>query len=246
MEPNTLSILIADDNEMNRWLLAEQMRYWTNDTVLAKDGGEAWELLQKNAYSLVFVDVNMPVLNGYELVKKVRKGGNNRSVPMIAITAHVQSQFRHLLLADGFNDCLIKPIVLADLQRVIFQWSMPISGSDYYVEALLQKVAGNRELGRLFLEKLFIEVPKQLIRLEQVLQTQESHRAWELAHKLHGTFCFYGFEDFRILAQALEQSLLDADLHKAKRLLCSIATKFSDLNRMKSRLEIGFSDQSHC
>lgn len=245
MASNTLSILIADDNEMNRWLLDEQMRYWTDDVVLAKDGGEAWELLQKNAYSLVFVDVNMPVLNGYELVKKVRGGCINRSVPMIAITAHVQSRFRHLLLADGFNDCLIKPIVLADLQRVISQWSAPAIDSNYYVGALLQKVEDNRELGRLFLEKLFTEVPKQLASLEQVLQTQESHRAWEFAHKLHGTFCFYGFEDFRALAQELEQSLLDADMLKAKRLLRSIATKFSDLKRMKSQLEIGFSDQSH-
>ncbi len=245
MVSNTLSILIADDNEMNRWLLAEQIQYWTNNIVLAQDGGEAWELLQKKLYSLVFIDVNMPVINGYELVKKVREGCVNRSVPLIAITAHVQSQFRHLLLADGFNDCLIKPIVLADLQRVISQWRGPTDDSEYYAGALLQKVEYNRKLARLFLQKLFIEVPIQLSSLEQALQSQENHQAWELAHKLHGTFCFYGFEDFRALARELEQGLLEADMPKVKRQFLSITEKFSELKRIKHKLETEFSDQSH-
>ena len=235
-----LSILIADDNEMNRWLLAEQMQYWSEDITLACDGKEAWEFLQKNRYSLVFIDVNMPLMTGCELIKKARSGGLNQSVPMIAITAHLQSQHRHLLLADGFNDCLIKPIVLADLQKIISQWCIPANGengdSDYYADALLEKLAQNRELGCVFLQKLFAETPAQITNLERTLQNQQCMQAWEIAHKLHGTFCFYGFEDFRALARSLEQYLLEADMTKATQQFQLLSGKFSGLLNMKSSL----------
>lgn len=239
-----LSILIADDNEMNRWLLAEQMQYWTDNISLASDGGDAWNLLQKNLYSLVFIDVNMPVMNGDELIKKVRAGSINQSVPMIAITAHVQSQRRHLLIADGFNDCLIKPIVLADLQRVVSEWCMSPNGKDgdYYADTLLEKVEHNRKLGRLFLQKLFADVPVQLSNLEQALQNQESEQACEMAHKLHGTFCFYGFGNFRELAGGLEQCLLNADIPNAMQQFKLISAKFSDLQNMKAKLENRFAE----
>jgi len=234
-----LAVLIVDDSEMNRWLLAEQMQYWTDNVSLAGDGEEAWCLLQQNRYSLVFIDVNMPVMNGYELIKKIRADSAYQSIPMVAITAHVQSQCRHLLIEEGFNDCLIKPIVLADVQRVITQWCMPTngSGSEYYVDTLLEKVDHNRKLGRLFLQKLFVEVPKQLTGLEQALNNQEIQQAWEIAHKLHGTFCFYGYENFRELAGGLEQSLLAVDMPKAMHEFQDISAKFSDLESMKPKLE---------
>lgn len=233
-----LSILIADDNEMNRWLLAEQMHYWSDDITLSCDGREAWELLQKNRYSLVFIDVNMPVMNGYELIKKFRAELPDHSMPMIAVTAHVQSQDRHLLIAEGFNDCLIKPIVLADLQRVVSQWSTPVIGEngDYYTDKLLEKVEHNRELGRVFLQKLFAETPSLLASLELALQNGQVQQAWELAHKLHGTFCFYGFADFRTLAKRLEQLLLEADIASATRQFKKLTAKFSDLQAMQTYL----------
>lgn len=241
MALTALSILIADDNEMNRWLLAEQMQYWSDDISLACDGQEAWDLLQKQRYSLVFIDVNMPVMNGCELIKKARADARNQAVPMIAITAHIQSQHRHLLIADGFNDCLIKPIVLADLQRVVSQWCTTEHAKsadvDYYADALLRKVEHNRELGYVFLQKLFAEVPNQILSLEQALQNQLCLQAWEIAHKLHGTFCFYGYEDFRVLAGSMEQYLVDADLDSAAQEFQQIRTKFSELQHMKSSVE---------
>lgn len=238
MNLTALSILIADDNEMNRWLLAEQMHYWSEDISLARDGQEAWELLQKKRYSLVFIDVNMPVMNGYELIRKIKSELTEPVVPMIAVTAHVQSQDRHLLIAEGFNDCLIKPIVLADLQRVVAKWCMPfvVDNSDYYADKLLEKVEHNRELGRIFLQKLFAETPDQLASLERALQNQQIRPAWEIAHKLHGTFCFYGFADFRTLAKRLEQLLLEADLATAMRQFKKLAAKFSDLQNMQTSL----------
>ena len=239
-----LSILVADDNEMNRWLLSEQLQHWSNHISLACDGREAWELLQENLYSLVLLDVNMPVFNGFELVKKARAESINRLAPIIAVTAHIQTYHRHLLIADGFNDCLIKPIVLADLGRVIEQWCGTETGtnSEYYAEAILEKTENNHALGRMFLEKLFQDTPNQLASLEQALENQQSQQAWAIAHKLHGTFCFYGFTDFRTLAKGLEQYLLENDLLQAMRQFNLLNTKFAELQRIQPSLMMQLSE----
>lgn len=233
-----LSILIADDNEMNRWLLAEQMRYWSDDITLACDGQEALELLRAHQYSIAFIDVNMPVMNGYELIKKARSELGDRFLPMIAVTAHVQTQDKHLLLAEGFNACLIKPIVLADLQRVMSQWCLLAANdhANYYADKLLEKVEHNRELGKVFLQKLLVEIPIQLAELKNALQNQQVHQALEIAHKMHGTFCFYGFADFKILAQRLEQLLLEADALNAAQQLNKLSDKFTELQGMQTSL----------
>ena len=226
-----LSLLIADDNEMNRWLLAEQLQYWSGDITQACDGQEAWAFLQGRQYSMVFLDVNMPGLNGFEVVKKARAESLNQLTPIVAVTAHVQSHQRHLLLEDGFNDCLIKPIVLDDLQRVISDWyqSTVVQSSQYYAQALLNKVEHNRELGHAFLQKLMKAVPSELADLGDALQSQQYQSALAIAHKLQGSFCFYGFEDFRLVARQLEQSLLDVNMLKAKQQYQLLSARFADL-----------------
>ncbi len=237
MTSSDLSILIVDDNEMNRWLLAEQLQFWSNDIVQAGNGGEAWALLQHNDYDLAFLDVNMPVMDGVELFKKVRQQLHRRAI-FIAVTAHAQQQQQRKLLDQGFDDCLIKPVVLADLQRIISQYRGATNkvDVDLYATTLLHKVGYNRQLGEVLLKKLFAETPEQFEEIEQALRQQQTRQAWEIAHKLHGGFCFYGFDDFRPLAERLEQSLLDSDLEDAQFHLLRLQEKFAQV--MNSRVEV--------
>jgi CheY-like chemotaxis protein len=233
-----LSILIADDNEMNRWLLAEQLGCWSENITLAVDGCDAWRFLQQQKYALVFLDVNMPGLTGFELVKKVREDSLNQTSLVIAITAHVQSHQSHLLLESGFNDCLIKPIVLADLQHIIVQWRVPDSdtNSHYYANSVLEKVDSNRELGKQFLQKLFQELPVQMTSLEQALQSQSVESALNIAHKLHGSFCFYGFADFRAVASRIEQCLIAGEIAEACRHFQQLVEKSDALLGMQAEV----------
>jgi CheY-like chemotaxis protein len=236
MNLTDLSILVADDNEMNRWLLAEQLSYWSDDITLAGDGQEAWQFLQQRQFMLVFLDVNMPGFTGLELIIKARKDSINHLSMIVAVTAHVQSDQQHVLIAEGFDDCLIKPVVLADLQRVIAQSrksSTAIESADY-ANAILAKVQNNRQLGRQFLNKLFEEVPTQLAALELYLSKRSIADALNIAHKLHGSFCFYGFADFRVIAGQLEQALLEANTTQACHQLQILSEKFRQLLAIQS------------
>lgn len=234
-----LAILIADDNEMNRWLLAEQLQGLQVEVSQTCNGLEAWNLLQTKTFDMAFFDLNMPLIGGRELVGKIRCHATLDKLHCVAITAHAQSDLRQQLLGEGFNECLIKPILLADLHRVVSQRMQPIGTMDtqIYANVLLDRVADNRELAQLLLNKLFDQVPAQFNQLQQQLQNEQLQAAWEVAHQLHGTFCFYGFEDFRALARVLEQSLTNAtDPGDAIAQLQTLQNKFASLSAEQSAL----------
>jgi HPt (histidine-containing phosphotransfer) domain-containing protein len=181
----------------------------------------------------------MPGFTGQELVKKVRADSANIVSRIIAITAHVQSQQQHILIADGFDECLIKPIMLVDLQRVIAQWRAAEfdSSSQYYAQALMEKVGNDRALGRMFLEKLMLEVPGQIAHLRHVLQAKAVDDAWAIAHKLHGSFSFYGFADFRSIAESLEYALLSKDCVNAHLHFEQLVAKFDSLQGLQADMK---------
>lgn len=207
---NDFAILIADDNEINLWLLREQLEHWATDITMAQDGREAWCLLQQHRYALVFLDVNMPFLNGFEVVEKLRTTeGLNRQTPVIAVTAHAQSQQRQQSVDAGFNDYLVKPIRLNQLQQIVTRWRQADdNNANYYAAQILRKTQDNSQLSQTLLSKLFAELPTHMLDIERSLQNMAIQQAWELVHKLHGTFCFYDFADCLGVVESLEQALL--------------------------------------
>lgn len=233
-------VLIADDNELNRWVLAEQLLGFGLEVVQVVNGAEAWQLLRDGSVRLAFIDLNMPLLSGGELVRKLRAGGNLPDLRCVAVTAHASDGLRQRLLSQGFDDCLIKPISLADLQRIVRplladdHWP----GVDLYAASLLNKVENNQALAGLLLAKLFEQVPEQVTSLRQQLLDKQFAEAWQIAHRLHGTFCFVGFEDFRALALVLEQSLQDVadDGADGQRQLWILQQAFQRLSDDKQRL----------
>lgn len=205
-----IKVLIADDNDLNRWLLAEQLQSLSVVVEQAQDGQEAWSLLQHQPFNLALLDVNMPNMNGRQLLAKIRAHPPLSHLRCVAVTAHALPEMRQCLLSEGFNDYLIKPILISDLNRMLepFQ-DPPPTAPDVDVAMLLQKVDGDKHLAQLLLNKLFQQTPEHMNRLQQCLQEKRYPDAWEFAHLLHGTFCFFGFESLREQSRAVEQALQD-------------------------------------
>lgn len=241
----SLEFLVADDNEINLWVLREQLSCWTEDIALANDGREAWRLLQQTSYTLVFLDLNMPFLNGFDLVEKLRAGdGPNFLTPVIAVTAHAQEQQRLEALDAGFDDYLVKPIRLAQLQGLVRRWLPNVDGDvDYYAGRLLHKTRDDRSLSRSLLSKLFTELPMHLLDIEQALQNMAIQQAWEVVHKLHGVFCFYDFADCLVVVERLEQALLLNDAAQADQQFSALKIKLTWLlnnqDAVLQRLSLG-------
>ena len=117
----SLNILIADDYEINRILLGDILDEYENITYQFKVNGQEVvdEILNvdKNKYDFIFMDINMPILDGIEATKVIRD--NNIDIPIIALTANALEGDKENFLNLGMNDYLAKPIDLDELDKII-------------------------------------------------------------------------------------------------------------------------------
>lgn len=118
---NHTHILIAEDNEINIMLLGHMLKSLDCTFDTAVNGAEALNLLSNNNYKLALIDLNMPIMDGFELIKNLRK--KNIKTPAIAISAYAEKDKIEKSLALGFNDYLTKPIDETILTRLINYYS---------------------------------------------------------------------------------------------------------------------------
>jgi CheY-like chemotaxis protein len=120
-------ILLVEDSEMNRDMLARRLARRGYEVVIAVDGGQGVTLAQTEAPDLILMDMNLPVLDGSEATRQLRAAPATRSIPIIALTAHAMSGDREKALEAGCDDYDTKPI---ELERLLGK-----------IEALLKKEA---------------------------------------------------------------------------------------------------------
>jgi two-component system sensor histidine kinase RpfC len=120
----SLSILIADDNRTNQKVLAKILERGGHRPHMVDNGEQAVDAMMERGFDLVFMDVNMPVMNGIEATKLYRFAALGRErVPIIALTADATPEGRNRCLEAGMDECLPKPIEAAELFRVIQQFA---------------------------------------------------------------------------------------------------------------------------
>jgi len=103
--------LIIDDISTNRMLLQIMCDKLGYKSDVVGNGSEAIEMFKKKKYDLVLLDCQMPIMDGYEVSREMRKLENNgQQTPIIAITAYVYSENKDKCLAAGMNDFLAKPL----------------------------------------------------------------------------------------------------------------------------------------
>ena len=129
-----LAVLVAEDNEINRRVLAGMLRRLGCLVTFAMDGREAVQLVRGKSFALVLMDCQMPEMDGYEATRAIRAiGGDHATMPIIALTANVLPSDREACLAAGMNDFLGKPVKLDVLRAAIGRWgraSVAEAGAD--------------------------------------------------------------------------------------------------------------------
>jgi adenylate cyclase len=102
-------ILVVDDNEMNRDMLARRLTRQGHEVVVAEDGQKALEMLAARLYDLVLLDIMMPKMNGYEVLEKMKADGTLKNVPVIMISAVDDLDVVVKCIELGAEDYLFKP-----------------------------------------------------------------------------------------------------------------------------------------
>jgi CheY-like chemotaxis protein len=117
--PSARCVLLAEDNEVNQFAATQALRKLGYEVEIANNGREAIEMTSHKDYALVFMDCQMPEIDGYTATAMIRRReANDRHTPIIAMTAHTMIGDRDKCLASGMDDYIVKPLRLVNLEEI--------------------------------------------------------------------------------------------------------------------------------
>ena len=124
VQPLDMHVLVVDDYQINRMLIGELLSHRYGITAdFANNGEEGVDMVASNSYDLVFMDINMPVMDGIQATRIIR--GTHHDLPIVALTANVMEGDIEKFTAAGMNDYLAKPLALDELHRVLMRYTIP-------------------------------------------------------------------------------------------------------------------------
>ena len=119
-------ILLVEDNELNREVAAEIIKMTHAQLAFAENGKAALEMFEDNpsGYDLIFMDIQMPVMNGYEATRAIRQSDNPyaKEIPIIAMSANAYAEDVIASKKSGMNDHIAKPLDLPRLKQLLQTW----------------------------------------------------------------------------------------------------------------------------
>ena len=132
--PLNLRILLAEDNAINRALATGILEKRGHSLVQAENGREAVEAVAREPFDLIFMDVQMPEMDGFEATQRIRESEapHGLHTPIVALTAHAMAGDRERCLAAGMDDYLSKPLETAALLALLDRISAG-SASSYFL-----------------------------------------------------------------------------------------------------------------
>ncbi|WP_258542419.1 tetratricopeptide repeat-containing hybrid sensor histidine kinase/response regulator [Parvicella tangerina] len=213
-----LNVLVVDDNQLNREIFFDLVEDKHNNVLvdLAKHGEEAIEKLKAKDYDLILMDIQMPVMNGYEAAKAIRNhkelDETKRDIPIIAMTAHVLEGVAEKCLAAGMNDSISKPVNLTVLHQKIRTLvkkegifgpdkrlvrsgtpsSNEVNGSRINLENLEAITGGKPEKIERYIKIFLKNIPADLDKLKQEFDQEDYENIKKTAHKIKGNLAYMG------------------------------------------------------
>ena len=120
-----VSILVAEDNLTNQIIAKKFLAKMGVDVKIVNNGQAAVDAFKAMPFDLIFMDCQMPVMDGYEatsIIRKIEKEKNLRPMPIVALTANASSDDRILCELSGMSDVVTKPFNKADLSECLLKW----------------------------------------------------------------------------------------------------------------------------
>ncbi len=208
-----LVVLLVEDNDINRLYAKSILKNWQCYTDTAENGLVALEKIKNQAYDVVLMDIQMPVMDGYETTKAIRlMNSAMRDVPVIALTANATKADVEKCMTAGMNDYLPKPFTPDDLYRKLFidqkispkhkiknkvaAKAKPVN--QLYNLDYLRSVSGNNEE---FIREMVLTftqtIPPLLMEMRQALTDSDWPKLARHAHQIKPSFTLMGLTELR-------------------------------------------------
>ncbi len=226
-----LDVLVVEDNAVNQRLMVGLLEKRGHKVRLAGNGRAALDLLERQAFDVVFMDVQMPEMDGFEATARLRERerGGGRHVPVVAMTAHAMKGDRERCLAAGMDAYLSKPVQAAELWRTLESLAPAGRRPDRSAagpappppdrlldrDAALACVGGDPQLLQEIVVLFLADCPRLVRELHEATARGDPARLRRAAHTLKGTLGHFGAAAAAGAAQRLEAVARDGDFRDA-------------------------------
>lgn len=199
-----MNVLLIDDDKIQLMLTAAMLRQQGMGAVCCEQLDELTEQLRENKFDVLLTDVQMPAINGFDLLKLLRASNipQAKNIPVIAVTARSDMD-KAEFLKHGFAGCLHKPFTVTELIRELTVDSEQFTVVDY--SSLTSFSGGDPEAARSILVSFIEETEKNIGRMETALKGEEASEISAMAHKLLPLFTMIGAQEILPLLVWLER-----------------------------------------
>ena len=239
-----INILVVDDNEINLRLVEILLHKHRVSVTAARSGTQAIDYASMKSYDLIFMDLHMPGLDGYETTSIIRECSPGKQPVILALTANALPQEKEKAIKSGMNGILIKPINDLIIQKVINQWVLkePISNAEFNdiktnsgssaensleqeknifsIDLAKEFTGGNEDLAYELFSMLRTELDGYKKAISIAVKNNDLKKLHEQVHKLHGASRCCGTTELKNTSSHIENLIhqnINFDLEKETR-----------------------------
>ena len=254
--PRSCKILVVDDSRANQQVAMAMLERLGCQATLASNGKEALEKVVREDYDLVFMDCNMPVMNGYDTTKQIRiyEGDQVGTLPIIAMTANNSENEERICREAGMSDFLPKPLSLAGLREKLAVWygdgpevdedstepdntsvalvqhpAAQYAGLSYDVKVIASLREAVGEVVSSMISAFLEDTPIYIGKLRVAVAESNISQVRDMAHTIRGSAANFGAGELVAASKLLEERATHGDLSDSEQLLKRISVAFEAL-----------------
>ncbi len=217
-QTESMKILLVEDNDINRLYAKSILKNWNCFVDIAENGLVAVEKVKNNFYDVVLMDIQMPVMDGYEATRAIRSmSDSKKDIPIVALTANATRADIDKCVASGMNDYLPKPFTPDDLHRKIVDdlKIKPTSSNEKQVQqrrhsydlSYLRSISDDNEEFIVEMMQTFVQtIPNILNEMKMCVMEKNWEKLGNLAHQIKPSFILLGIHDLRSTILAIEEN----------------------------------------
>jgi hypothetical protein len=218
---NKIKVLVAEDHDINRFIIEKILKDWKYEFDFAMNGENAVGLAKQKKYDLILMDIEMPDIDGYKATTLIRESNNlNKNTPIIAITGHAMNGEREKCLSFGMNEYISKPFKTEELQQLIKKLIVEVDNDKPKKEdSIMQNISterltdmhflkelsdNNDQFYRDFLVMFLTNTPIAITAIKNSFANEDWENLKLASHKIKPSFNYVGLKELNALAAKIE------------------------------------------
>jgi signal transduction histidine kinase/DNA-binding NarL/FixJ family response regulator len=226
-------VLVAEDNKVNQLLMKHMLKLYGIEPEFRENGIEVIELLSQQLFDLLLLDIQMPLMDGYQAAKEIRK--RNMAIPVVAMTAYAMPEEKEKCIAAGMDNYIAKPLNEQELYNILQTYlKLPADIAEQGKKEIFQNFlmnisGGDRKMADIILTEVKKQLPEEIQKLDEIISQKNIENLSVICHHLISTISPLGNDTVPLNKIAIIQKAIAGHAETEKVLHLAVALK-ADLN----------------